>query len=97
MIKEDQQTIEDIFAAGAAWQQTREEAYSDLWSIKDPVSGAVDPEIRQAAWEIINLEHYELHDSEWNHLTCDCVENPISAAEHDIIIEQGYKPFYEKD
>jgi len=78
-------------------QLERSQAYDDAWAIKNPEIGAVDPEIRQAAWEAINLEHMEMHKKEWTHMTCDCVENPMSAAEHDEIEQRGYKPIYSTD
>jgi hypothetical protein len=89
--------FKDYLAQSHREQMERSQAYDDAWKIKDPVQGAVDPAIRQAAWELINLEHHEAHAQEWTNITCDCVENPMSAAEHDIVIAQGYKPIYSTD
>jgi hypothetical protein len=74
-------TVAEFFAQSAKHQITRSQAYDDAWVIK---SGAVNVEDRQAAWEVIMLEHFELHVELGSRMTCTCVDaaHTMTADEH---------------
>lgn len=60
---------------------TRGAAYDAAWEVK---ANAANVEDRQAAWELINLDHYEAHAKKNSTLTCPCVDaaHTMTADEH---------------